>query len=127
MDIKKETPITVQSFHYDLNQKSQMQDQVNVALSPAYPDDAPTSGKTDYYQVSVLFQVAPDPGQFTVSGEISQIVQLAGYYGDGQDLTAQEYQLLSRPLVEYIETLTYEVTQVTLDHPVNLNFTANFK
>ena len=37
-----------------------------------------------------------------------------------------EYQLLSRPLVEEIETLTYEITQLTLDHPVNLSFKSNF-
>ena len=37
-----------------------------------------------------------------------------------------DYQLLSRPLVEQIETLTYEITQLTLDHPVNLSFKSNF-
>ena len=48
------------------------------------------------------------------------------YFGDGSDLEPSDYQLLSRPLVEEIETLTYEITQLTLDHPVNLSFKSNF-
>lgn len=70
--------------------------------------------------------MAPAPGEFTVSGLITQIVQLKGYHGKGDDLATNDYKILSRPLVEYIETLTYEVTQVALDKPVNLNFQANF-
>ena len=70
--------------------------------------------------------MAPAPGEFSVSGMISQIVQIKNYFGDGSDLSKADYKLLSRPLVEYIETLTYQVTQITLDKPVNLNFQANF-
>ncbi len=54
------------------------------------------------------------------------MVQFVDYFGDGSDLEPSDYQLLSRPLVEEIETLTYEITQLTLDHPVNLSFKSNF-
>jgi len=57
---------------------------------------------------------------------ISQVVKIKDYFGDGSDLSKTDYKILSRPLVEYIETLTYEVTQIALDEPVNLNFQANF-
>lgn len=130
MDWKKETPVMVKSFHYDLNEKPRIKNEVNVAFRKAAKRN--DDGSTDegqggsYFEIAVVFDVAPAPGDFTVSGSISQIVKLKDYYGDGQDLSKSDYKLLSRPLVEYIETLTYEVTQVALDKPVNLNFKANF-
>lgn len=130
MDYKKETPVLVQSFHYDLNEKPKVKNEVNVAFRKAAKQNE--DGSTDkgkggsYFEVTVKFDVAPSPGEFSVSGLISQIVFLKEYYGEGHDLASDDYQLLSRPLVEYIETLTYEVTQVTMNQPVNLNFKANF-
>lgn len=120
----------VRAFHYDLNEKPENDNEVNVAIKPVDKQDEngniikPKDG--NYYEVGVVFEVAPVPGDFTVSGLITQIVQIKDYQGQGDDLESNDYKLLSRPLVEYIETLTYEVTQVTLDHPVNLNFKANF-
>ncbi len=130
MDWEKETPVMVKAFHYDLNEEPRVKNEVNVAFRKAAKKN--DDGTTDegeggsYFEVEVTFDVAPAPGDFSVSGSISQIVKLKDYYGDGQDLDKDDYRLLSRPLVEYIETLTYEVTQVTLDKPVNLNFQANF-
>lgn len=130
MDWEKETPVMVKSFHYDLNQEPRVKNDVNVSFRKAAKQNE--DGTTDqgqggsYFEVGVDFDVAPAPGDFSVSGSISQIVKLKDYYGDGQDLESTDYKLLSRPLVEYIETLTYEVTQITLDEPVNLNFQANF-
>lgn len=130
MEFDKETPILVHSFHYDLNEEPKVKNDVNVTFRKAAKQNE--DGTTDegrngsYFEVAVLFDVSPAPGDFTVSGRISQIVNLHDYFGDGQDLDKDNYALLSRPLVEYIETLTYEVTQVTLDQPVNLNFKANF-
>ena len=60
-----------------------------------------------------------------VNVAIRQVVATADD-GDGQDLDQETYRLLSRPLVEYIETLTYEVTQVALEEPINLDFQPNF-
>ncbi|CAM3088990.1 hypothetical protein SAMN04487792_0904 [Lactobacillus bombicola] len=130
MDYSKETPILVKNFHYDINEELQTKNQVNFGLKEVEKQnedgsvDEGREGK--YFDVTVIFEVAPAPGQFTVSGMISQIVQIKDYFGDGSDLAKTDYQLLSRPLIEYIETLTYEVTQITLDEPVNLNFQANF-
>lgn len=130
MDFEKETPVLVHSFHYDLNEEPKIKNEVNVLFRKATKknEDGTTDEGNDgsYFEVGVVFEVAPAPGDFTVSGQISQIVKLKNYFGDGKDLSKDDYQLLSRPLVEYIETLTYEVTQVTLDKPVNLNFKANF-
>ena len=127
MDFEKETPVLVKNFHYDINE---VKDQVNFGLKKVEKqnEDGTTDAGVDgsYFDVTVVFDVAPAPGEFAVSGMISQIVKIKDYFGDGSDLGKADYQLLSRPLVEYIETLTYEVTQITLDKPVNLNFKANF-
>ncbi|MCT7707350.1 MAG: DUF1149 family protein, partial [Lactobacillus iners] len=45
---------------------------------------------------------------------------------DGTDLNPADYQLVSRPLVEEIETLIYQLTQVIFDEPLNITFKSNF-
>lgn len=131
MDFKRLTPVMVRNFHYDLNSELQVKNEVNVSLRQVFQtneDGSKDEGKDGYYfEVAVLFEVAPAPGQFTVSGSINQIVQFKDYFGDGKDLAPADYTLMSRPLVEEIETLTYEITQITLDQPVNLNFKSNFE
>ena len=102
----------------------------NVSLRQVFQTDE--QGKQDegkeghYFEIAIPFEIAPAPGQFSVSGLVSQIVQLIDYFGEGRDLNANDYELISRPLVEEIETLTYQITQITLDQPVNLNFKSNF-
>lgn len=130
MEFNKETPVLVKNFHYDLNEEAETKDEVNFGLKKVEKqnEDGTTDAGEDgnYFDITVVFDVAPTPGDFSVSGMISQIVQIKDYFGDGSDLSKADYKILSRPLVEYIETLTYEVTQITLDEPVNLNFQANF-
>ncbi|CCI81712.1 DUF1149 family protein [Lactobacillus hominis] len=131
MDFKKMTPIIVRNFHYDINEEPKVKSEVNVSIRQVVQNDdqgneMPESKEGRYFEIGVPFEVAPAPGMFTVSGLITQVVQLMGYFGEGKDLSSADYQLLSRPLVEEIETLTYEVTQITLDQPVNLNFKSNF-
>lgn len=130
MEFKNMTPVLVRNFHYDFNEEPQVKNEVNVSLRQVVQnqeDGSQDEGKDGkYFEIAVPFEVAPAPGQFTVSGLITRVVQFENYFGDGTDLTPQEYQLVSRPLVEEIETLTYQVTQITLDQPVNLSFESNF-
>ena len=129
MDFEKQTPVTVQSFHYDLvDEGVAAKSEVNPGIRKldVSGDDEHSEEEGSYYDVAVFFDVIPAPAEFEVSGAIHQIVQIKNYHGDGTDISNADWQLLSRPLVEYIETLTYEVTQVTVDKPVNLNFKAEF-
>lgn len=130
MEFKNMTPVLVRNFHYDYNEEPYVKNEVNVSLRQVVQnqeDGSQDEGKDGkYFEIAVPFEVAPAPGQFTVSGLITRVVQFENYFGDGTDLTPQEYQLVSRPLVEEIETLTYQVTQITLDHAVNLSFESNF-
>ena len=130
MEFNKETPVIVKNFHYDINEELETKDNVNFGLKKVEKqnEDGTTDPGEDgnYFDITVVFEVAPALGEFTVSGMISQVVKIKDYFGDGSDLSKTDYKILSRPLVEYIETLTYEVTQIALDEPVNLNFQANF-
>ena len=130
MEFNKETPVIVKNFHYDINEELETKDNVNFGLKKVEKqnEDGTTDPGEDgnYFDITVVFEVAPAPGEFTVSGMISQVDKIKDYFGDGSDLSKTDYKILSRPLVEYIETLTYEVTQIALDEPVNLNFQANF-
>lgn len=130
VEFTKETLVLVRNFHYDLNEENHVKSEVNIALrKAAQQDDEGNLLEAEggsYFEIAVPFEVSPNPGEFTVSGLITQVVFLKDYYGDGQDLEKSDYKLLSRPLVEYIETLTYQLTSVALDEPVNLNFEPNF-
>ena len=129
MDFEKQTPVTVQSFHYDLvDEGVAAKSEVNPGIRKldVSGDDEHSEEEGSYYDVAVFLDVISAPAEFEVSGAIHQIVQIKNYHGDGTDISNADWQLLSRPLVEYIETLTYEVTQVTFDKPVNLNFKAEF-
>ena len=124
------TPVTTEHFHFDVNEEEKVKNEVNVSLRQVYhqPEgqeaDEGKDGK--YFQLAVIFDVAPAPGEFSVSGLITQIVQFVDYFGDGTDLNPADYQLISRPLVEEIETLIYQLTQVIFDEPLNITFKSNF-
>ena len=124
------TPVLVQHFHYDLNEEQHTKNELNVSLRQVFQTDEQGNqdqGKEGHYlEIAIPFEIAPAPGQFSVSGLVSQVVQLIDYFGEGRDLNPNDYELISRPLVEEIETLTYQITQITLDQPVNLNFKSNF-
>lgn len=130
MKFKKMTPVTTEHFHFDVNKEEKVKNEVNVSLRQVYhqPEgqeaDEGKDGK--YFQLAVIFDVAPAPGEFSVSGLITQIVQFVDYFGDGTDLNPADYQLVSRPLVEEIETLIYQLTQVIFDEPLNITFKSNF-
>ncbi len=129
MEFKKK-PIVVRAFHYDLvDGEPEIKQDIQVAMRQVVvnkPDGTEDEGVDGaYFEIMVPFEVSPNPGFFSVSGQISQLVQTMGYFGSAQDLPGNEIEMLSRPLVEYIETLTYQVTSVALNEGVNLNFVAN--
>ncbi|MCH4008818.1 DUF1149 family protein [Companilactobacillus sp.] len=122
-------PITVQSFHYDMaNPSDEVKQEIHVSIEhPELKDENgnpmdETKGKI--YQVIVPFEIHPQGAPFKVSGLIGQVLQLIDFHDNPEDLKDKEVQQISRECVEYIETLTYQVTAVTLNQGVSLNFTA---
>lgn len=121
--------ITVDAFHYDLlTEQTAVQTNIKVSmqqLSAATEDTKEQEKQGNVYRVIVPFDVVPSDSNFRISGQISQVVQARDFFGDAEEISGEDWELLSRPLVETIETLTYQVTAVALNHGVNLSFTAN--
>ncbi|WP_040534527.1 DUF1149 family protein [Schleiferilactobacillus shenzhenensis] len=125
----KKFPIVVNSYHYDLLQKDDQPSQdVQVAMRAVQPSDDRLKGTEKdgtYFEIMVPFDVTVANKGFKISGSISRVVQVLKYFGEASDLPPEELEKLSRPLVEYIETLTYQVTSVALNEGVSLNFQAS--
>ncbi|QNQ82579.1 DUF1149 family protein [Lactobacillus sp. PV037] len=130
MKFKEMTPVTVQNFHYDLNEEKTLKNEINVSLRQVIQnseDGSQDEGKDGkYFEMGVPFEISPEPGLFTVSGLITRVIQFENYFGDGTDLSAEDYQYVSKPLVDKIRELTAAVTSLTLGEAVNLNFEAEF-
>ncbi|AYE38777.1 DUF1149 family protein [Companilactobacillus zhachilii] len=120
--------VTVQSFHYDVEAPT-ADTKTDLNINIEHPNLKGEDGQPlnedegKILQVVVPFEIHMENAPFKVSGLIGQVVQPVGFHGEIQDLDAKQVQQLSRPVVEYIETLTYQVTSVTLNHGVSLNFT----
>ena len=80
MEFNKETPVIVKNFHYDINEELETKDNVNFGLKKVEKqnEDGTTDPGEDgnYFDITVVFEVAPAPGEFTVSGMISQVVKI---------------------------------------------------
>lgn len=120
--------ISVDAFHFDLlTEETTAQTNIKVSmqqLSAATDATKEQEKQGNVYRVIVPFDVVPGEDNFRISGQISQVVQANGFFGEADSISAADWELLSRPLVETIETLTYQVTAVALNHGVNLSFTA---
>ncbi|HIY92421.1 DUF1149 family protein [Companilactobacillus sp. HBUAS56275] len=119
--------VNVQSFHYDVEAPSaDVKTELNINIEhPEFKDENGEPLNEDegkILQVVVPFEIHPQGAPFKVSGLIGQVVQPIGFHGEIQDLEAKDVQQLSRPVVEYIETLTYQVTSVALNRGFSLNF-----
>ncbi|WP_125713738.1 DUF1149 family protein [Companilactobacillus kedongensis] len=123
-------PVTVNAFHYDVESPSADAKQ-DLHISIEHPDLKDEQGKPmdeskgKIFQIIIPFEVHPEGAPFKVSGLIGQVVQLTDFHDNPEDLKPKEVEQVSRPVVEYIETLTYQVTAVALNQGISLNFTAN--
>lgn len=119
--------VSVQSFHYDaVAPTSEVKTDLNINIE--HPDlkdengDPLNEDEGMILQVVIPFEIHTENAPFKISGLIGQVVQPVGFHDEIKDLEAKQVQQLSRSAVEYIETLTYQVTSVTLNHGVSLNF-----
>ncbi|MFD1672485.1 DUF1149 family protein [Agrilactobacillus yilanensis] len=121
-------PIIVKNFHYDLLDSAEVQGNQNIQVSI---QEVVPKGEADkqaeqgqFFEISVPFDVTPPEEMFHVSGLISRYIQIIDFHGHASDLDPEALERFSRPLVEYIETLTYSITSVALNRGVQLNFHA---
>lgn len=127
----KRQPILVQAFHYDLSQREpeqttgigvQLHKLSAAEIKESINEEIPASDSL--IQVIVPFDFVPPQQHFAISGLMKQIIWLEGFNGVESELPPEAVKKLSRPIIEMIETLTYEVTTLVLDQGVNLNFVA---
>jgi len=122
--------VTVQSFHYDVESPA-ADVKSDLQISIEHPDlknekgDPLDESEGKIFLVVIPFEIHPEKAPFKVSGLIGQVVQLIGFQGSPEDLEPKQVEKISRPVVEYIETLTYQVTAVAINRGVSLNFTAH--
>lgn len=121
-------PIIVKSFHFDLLDSAEVQGNQNIQVSvqevvpQGEAEEQAEQGQ--FFEISVPFDVTPPEEAFHVSGLISRYIQILGFQGHASELDPTVLERFSRPLVEYIETLTYSITSVALNRGVQLNFHA---
>lgn len=125
----KKDPISVDAFHFDrVALETEPRQNIQVSLLAIEADDQYLQeadlAAGNIYQIVTPFQVVPEKSGFAVSGQISRVVQLLDFFGKPEEIDQKELKKLSRPLIEYIETLTYQVTTVALNRGVQLQFTA---
>ena len=126
----KKDPISVDAFHFDrVSPDAEPQQNIQVSLVKIDADDEYLQEADlkagNIYQIVTPFQVIPQGSGFAVSGQISRVVQLLDFFGTPDEIEQKEMMKLSRPLIEYIETLTYQVTAVALNEGIQLQFTVH--
>ncbi|MGT2932555.1 DUF1149 family protein [Streptococcus catagoni] len=81
------------------------------------------TAKTETVIVAVLqFMIVKE--EFVISGVVSQMVSIVGRLIDKpSEFTQSEVENLAEPLLDMVQRLTYEVTEIALDRPgINLEF-----
>lgn len=120
-------PIVVQSYHYDLvNPDSEVKTDLQVQVQDYNDSEEAESTEGKMIQIMTPFGIHPEQAPFAISGLIGQVVQLQDVAADEDyTLSTELMEELSRPLVEQIQIITYQLTAMTLDHGYELNFQPN--
>ncbi|WP_163651855.1 DUF1149 family protein [Listeria sp. PSOL-1] len=127
MEIKT-NQIIVEKYNFEtiLAKQEQVENTVRVEINEVEPtsDDKSILEEGKLFKIDVPFDLILP--QFKINGQISRIVQLVDFFGQGNELGEELIQELSKPLISYITRLTYEVSEIAFDAPgIDLDFTAN--
>ncbi|BDR58832.1 DUF1149 family protein [Xylocopilactobacillus apicola] len=124
----KRQPIDVQAFHYDVSTRNESETTgIGVQLQKLTAEEIAQSQLNVTQdgcamKVIIPFDFIPPQEHFAISGIMAQVVVIDGFDGSESELPPEAVKKMSRPIIELIETLTYEVTTLALDRSVNLNF-----
>ncbi|MFC3932036.1 DUF1149 family protein [Streptococcus dentapri] len=117
--------VFVNQYHYDARnlewekQHGKPETNVEVTFQLVSKDEE----KTETHLVAVLqFQIVRQ--DFVIAGVISQLVHLKNRIIDEpKEFSQEEVQSLADPLLEVLQRMTYEVSEIALDRPgVHLEF-----
>ncbi|MDT2828476.1 MAG: DUF1149 family protein [Enterococcus viikkiensis] len=125
MELKRDQEV-VESFNYGLPPRDQKVEQkllINFspleATDPAYPAENSIMG------VRIEFVLPFE--EFIIGGVLSQVIHVIGRkVNQKSDLTEAEANEMIRPILNLIERMVYEITEIALDKPgVKINFSSN--
>ncbi|EOH92474.1 DUF1149 family protein [Enterococcus pallens] len=117
MNIHRRNPL-VEAFHYDRVKTEQSEDQVlNLSILPLETEQ-PEPLKRQTSTIGLRLDFTLTVKQFKVTGSISQINHIKDKVVETrEDLTESELSELAAPLLELVQRLTYEISEIALNEP----------
>ena len=115
----------VNQYHYDARnlewEKENGTPETNFEVTFQLAERDEEAVRTSVMTV-LQFMVVRD--EFVISGAVSQLVHIKDRLIDApKDFSQEEVQDLAAPLLDMVQRLTYEVTEIALDRPgLNLEF-----
>lgn len=122
MDIHRRNPL-VESFHYDRVQEEQPEQVLNLSILPL-DTEQPEALEHKTSTIGTRLDFSLTVKKFRVSGGISQINHIKNKLVETkEDLTETEIAELVTPLLEIVQRLTYDISEIALNEPgFSLNF-----
>ncbi|MDH6365480.1 hypothetical protein M2139_002470 [Enterococcus sp. PF1-24] len=122
MNIQRQKEL-VEVFHYDIrNTEEEHKTELKVSFLPLKPKEEGFPEENTILGARIEFLVVLD--KCLISGRVSQINHIINEKIESpQNLSQDQVDEIVRPLLEIIQRLTQEVTEITFDEPgVKLNF-----
>ena len=124
MDIQREKEF-VSQYHYDARnfewEKENGVPKTNVEVTFQLHNKDEEANNTSVVAV-LQFMIVRD--EFVISGIVSQMDHIQNrIVNEPKDFSQEEAEALAAPLLDTLQRLTYEVTEIALDRPgINLEF-----
>ncbi|EUJ33185.1 hypothetical protein MFLO_04600 [Listeria floridensis FSL S10-1187] len=124
----KANPIIVEKYNFEtlVEPEEGIENNIMVQLNEVEPagEDKSELEAGKIYKVDVPFSLVLE--RFKIDGQISRIVQVLDFFGETNEIDQATAQEMSKPLIDYIKRLTYEVTEIAFDLPgYKLDFESN--
>ncbi|EOH88368.1 DUF1149 family protein [Enterococcus pallens] len=122
MDIHRRNPL-VESFHYDRIKEDTTDQVLNLSILPL-DTEQPESLEHETSTIGTRLDFSLTVKKLKVSGGISQINHIKNKRIETEeDLTENEIAELVTPLLELVQRLTYEISEIALNEPgISLDF-----
>lgn len=122
MNIYRRQPL-VETFHYDRIKEETGERTLHMSVLPM-DTNQPASVDQQTSTIGIQLDFSLEVKRFKVSGSISQINHVKDKIIESRaDLTEQEISELATPLLELVQRLTYDISEIALNEPgFSLNF-----
>lgn len=116
MDIFRRNPL-VESFHYDRLKEEPAEQVLNLSILPLETEQ-PEALERQTSTIGLRLDFSLAVKKFQVSGTISQINHIKDKVVEEQeDLTEGELTELAAPLLELVQRLTFDISEIALNEP----------